>query len=96
MAHILVGCKTARSQGRYRWSHDEVHRALVEILEQERQKKRQTHMRPTPSIQLMGGGSSSKKTKKSILQLAQSWDMKVNLGRKINFPQVIQRALTPH
>ncbi|KAI2659831.1 Mannonate dehydratase [Labeo rohita] len=44
LAHILAGCKTALSQGRYRWRHDKVLSALADILEQERRKKHQTHV----------------------------------------------------
>ncbi|CAM4593803.1 unnamed protein product [Leuciscus chuanchicus] len=57
LAHILAGCKTALSQGRYRWRHEKVLRVLADILEQERQKK----------------------TKKSLLQAAQSWEMRMDL-----------------
>src|SRR4029434_5480082 len=76
MAHILAGCRTALSQGRYRWRHDKVLRALADILEQERRKKHQPQSRPTPSIQFIREGekpSSSKKTKKGLLQTAPSW-----------------------
>lgn len=39
MAHIPAGCKTALSQGTYRWRHNRVLGALTDILEQERCKK---------------------------------------------------------
>ena len=98
MAHILAGCKTALSQGRYRWRHDKVLSALADILEWERQKKRQTSTRPATSIQFIREGEkppAPKKTKKSLLQAAQSWEMKVDLGRKLVFPQVVQTPLRP-
>lgn len=41
MAPILSGCKTALTQGRYRWRHDKVLMTLANTLEQERSKKRQ-------------------------------------------------------
>lgn len=41
MAHILAGCKTALSQGRYRLRHDKV----LFALERERLKERQTNER---------------------------------------------------
>lgn len=98
MAHILAGCKTALSQGRYRWRHDKVLSALADILERERQKKRQTSIRPATSIQFIREGEkppAPKKTKKSLLQAAQSWEMRVDLGRKLVFPQVVQTQLRP-
>ena len=46
MAHILSGCKTALTQGRYRWRHDKVLAVLADILEQERRKKQPAKERP--------------------------------------------------
>ncbi len=91
MVHILAGCKIALSQRRYRWCHDKVLRALADILEQERQKKLQAHERPRPSIQFIREGekplSSTKRTTKGLLQTAQSWEMRVDLERKLHFPR---------
>lgn len=39
MAHILAGCKTTLSQGRYRWRHDKFLKTLADIMEQERWKR---------------------------------------------------------
>ncbi|KAL0199703.1 hypothetical protein M9458_002890, partial [Cirrhinus mrigala] len=78
----LAECKTALSQGRYRWHHDKVLSALADILEQERRKKHQTYVRTASYIQFIKEGDkppSSKKIKKSLLQAAQSWEMRVNL-----------------
>src|SRR4029434_2946241 len=61
-------------------------------------KKHQPQSRPTPSIQFIREGekpSSSKKTKKGLLQTAPSWEMRVDLGRKLHFPQVVQTSLRP-
>nr|XP_055036896.1 uncharacterized protein LOC129424307 [Misgurnus anguillicaudatus] len=49
MAHILSGCKTALTQGRYRWRHDKVLAVLADILEQERRKKQPAKVRPSLS-----------------------------------------------
>lgn len=40
LAHILSGCKTSLTQGRYRWCHDKVLLSLADTLERERYKKR--------------------------------------------------------
>ncbi|XP_057673103.1 uncharacterized protein LOC130904394 [Corythoichthys intestinalis] len=98
MAHILAGCKTALSQGRYRWRHDKVLQALADILEWERVKKRQTKARHMPAIHFIKEGDkppASRKIKKSLLQAAQSWEMRVDLGRKLFFPQVVHTLLRP-
>lgn len=97
MAHILAGFKTALSQGSYRWRCDKVHCALTDILEWERQKKDQTNVRPTPSMQFREGEKppAPKKTEKKLLHVAQSWEMRVDLGRRQLFPQVVQTSLGP-
>lgn len=87
MAHILAGCKTALSQGRYRWRHDKVLCALADILERERQKKRQTSASPRTCIQFIREGekpTAPKKIKKSLLQAAQSWEMEWGWTRERN------------
>lgn len=33
---------------------------------------------------------------KNLLQVAQSWEIRMDLGRKLHFPQVIQTSLKPH
>lgn len=98
LAYTMARCKTALSQGRHRWCHDDVLRALADILEQERQKKRQTHRKAAPSIQFIRERekpSSSKETKNGLLQAAQSWEMRLDLRRKLQFPQVVRTSLRP-
>lgn len=46
MAHILSGCKTALTQGRYRWRHDKMLAVLADILEPEGRKKQPAKRRP--------------------------------------------------
>ncbi|XP_068595260.1 retrovirus-related Pol polyprotein from type-1 retrotransposable element R2 [Brachionichthys hirsutus] len=98
MAHILAGCKTALSQGRYRWRHDKVLMALADVLERERRKKHQVHTQPLPPMQFIKEGEKPpppKKIKRCLLQTAPSWEMRVDLGRKLQFPQVVQTPLRP-
>lgn len=84
--------KTALSPGRYQWHRSKVLSALADILEQERCKKHQSPCETRCSIQFIKEGEkppASKKTKKGLLQTAPSWEMKVDLGRKLHFPQVV-------
>ncbi|XP_060080104.1 uncharacterized protein LOC132559494 [Ylistrum balloti] len=39
MSRILSACKTALTQGRYQWRHDQVLREMAEVLEVERKRK---------------------------------------------------------
>ena len=98
MAHILSGCKTALAQGRYRWRHDKVLMTLAKTLEQERRKKRQPHGKTTPTIKFVRAGQkppTTVTTRSNLLQKAQSWEMKVDLGGRLQFPQVVQTTLRP-
>lgn len=64
--------------GRYRWRHDKVLRAPADILEQERLKKSQSHLRTALFIQFIREWEKplfSNTTKKSLLQTAQWWKM---------------------
>ncbi|XP_026059304.1 uncharacterized protein LOC113043970 [Carassius auratus] len=70
MAHILAGCKTALSQGRYRWRHDK-------------------------AVTLWSWRGPQEEEKNSLLQAAQSCKMRVDLGKKLVFPQVVQTLLRP-
>ena len=100
MAHILSGCKTALTQGRYRWRHDKVLALLAEILEQERRKKYPAKTRALPStITFVKEGHRpvvQGQTKQNLLQSAPSWEMEVDLGRKLHFPEaVLSTTLRP-
>jgi len=97
MAHILSGCKKALTQGRYRWRHDRVLMTLANTLEQERKKKR-LPLRKTTSIQFVREGGkppTTVTTRTNLLQKAQSWEMKVDLGGRLQFPQFVQTTLRP-
>ncbi|KAL0148227.1 hypothetical protein M9458_056459 [Cirrhinus mrigala] len=98
MAHILSGCKTALAQGRYRWRHDKVLTILANTLEQERRKKHQPHGRAIPSIKFVRAGQkppTTVTTRTNLLQKAQSWEMKVDLRERLQFPPVVQTTLRP-
>ncbi|KAK0144581.1 hypothetical protein N1851_017034 [Merluccius polli] len=71
---------------------------LTNTLEQAIWKKHKTHRKPTPSINFMREGerpTTARTTRINLLQKAQVWDMKVDLGGRLHFPQVIQTALRP-
>ena len=70
---------------------------LANTLEQERTKKRQKHPKAA-SIQFVREGEKPPATvtaKPSLLQKAHSWEMKVDLGGRLKFPQFVQTSLRP-
>ncbi len=98
MAHILSGCKTALAQGRYRWRHDKVLTVLADILEQERTRKRQHKSKPLPGITFLKEGtkpSGPNKSRVNLLQSAQAWELRVDLKRRLQFPDVVHTTLRP-
>ncbi len=96
MAHILSGCKTVLAQGRYRWCHDKVLTVLADILEQERTRKWQHKSKPPPGITFVKEGTKppgSNKSRVSFLQSAQAWELRVDLKRRLQFPDVVHTTL---
>lgn len=41
LQHVLSGCKTALTQGQFKWRHDQVLKKLAEVLERNRQEATQ-------------------------------------------------------
>ncbi|KAL7850245.1 hypothetical protein SRHO_G00195940 [Serrasalmus rhombeus] len=96
LAHILSGCKTSLTQGRYRWHHDKVLLSLADTIERERVKKRPAHTTAQRAIKEgVRPAQTTKKKRTSILHTASSWEMRVDLGRRLQFPEVVQTSLRP-
>ncbi|KAJ8417897.1 hypothetical protein AAFF_G00227400 [Aldrovandia affinis] len=95
LRHILSGCKTALSQGRYRWRHDQVLKKLAETLEVCRQA---TNSGCSPAtkrhIQFVRQGGSAESTTSlrapaRLLSPGKEWSMRVDLGMQLQFPREI-------
>ncbi|XP_021365777.1 uncharacterized protein LOC110458420 [Mizuhopecten yessoensis] len=98
MGHILSACKTALTQGRYRWRHDQVLRELADVLEVERKKKRPPRKHKPSFIRFVKAGEKETKATSGntgILEGAEAWEMRVDLGKKLVFPDVVQTTLRP-
>ena len=94
MQHALSSCQTALSQGRYRWRRDIVPRELADILERERNTKKKA----CPAINFVKEGQTGRKTKvptTSIIDESDCWEMKVDLGKQLVFPNIIHTAQRP-
>ena len=96
MADILSGCKLALQQGRYRWRHDQVLRSIAEILEGERKKSKPTTRDRPRGIRFVRAGETARtSSERSSILDGSVWQMKVDLMRKLVFPDVIQTSLRP-
>ncbi|KAL0163026.1 hypothetical protein M9458_042422, partial [Cirrhinus mrigala] len=86
--------------GRYRWRHDKVLAVLADILEKERGKRRPAKVRPLLStIAFVKEGQRPivhSQARQNLLQSAQGWEMEVDLGRRLHFPEaVLSTTLRP-
>lgn len=91
--HILTGCPKALAEGRYRWRHDKVLTEIANWVEQQRIKanNKQTEQPKTIAF-LREGGKAPKintatRSAPCILQRASDWEMRVDLKKKLVFPQ---------
>lgn len=62
-------------------------------LDQERREKCQTHGNQHHQVHEGGGKVITARTRNNLLQKAQSWDIKVDLGERLQLPKVIQTTL---
>ena len=100
MAHILSSCTVSLSQGRYRWRHDTVLRQLSHYLEKERSKVRKVDKNNLIYIQFVKGGegdvvTSVKQKRGSLFDQSETWEMRVDLDKRLVFPEVVQTTLRP-
>ena len=99
LAHILTGCKTSLSQGRYTWRHDKVLLALAHMIEQVRTKNTQARGNPGRWIEFVPQGSkpasAKARSKPHLLQKAQDWELRVDVGKRLKFPDIVTSTLRP-
>ncbi|XP_060082431.1 uncharacterized protein LOC132561748 [Ylistrum balloti] len=96
LAHILSGCRVALQQGWYRWRYDQVLAALADILEKERRQKRSLIEPHKPHIQFVRAGEKGPTAYRvNVLSQAPSWEMRVDLNKRLVFPDVVHTTLRP-
>ncbi|XP_062848878.1 ankyrin repeat domain-containing protein 26 isoform X2 [Trichomycterus rosablanca] len=98
LEHILSCCPKALGEGRYRWRHDQVLRALADTLSiaisncryQPPRKKLITFVRAGEQAQHQPGSSGG------LLTTARDWELQVDLGKQLKFPEhILATALRP-
>ena len=92
LEHILSSCKTALTQGRYRWRLDQVLKELAQCLEERMKKVKTTG--GTTFIQFVKPSREATKAEKQrelgLLASAGDWEMFVDLERQLRFPREIR------
>ena len=97
LKHILVGCKSSLTQGRYTWRHNQVLKCLAAELEKMRVT---TNAMPPnaqstfPRITTFVREGEKRRTKPSPqdsgpLNAARDWEMRVDLSQRLTFPPEI-------
>jgi len=91
LRHVLSGCPTSLSQGRYRWRHDQVLKDMAHILELERKKNRPPVMKGRQMIKFVKAGETKPTTKNAtgILQESRNWEMRADLKKRLQFPEEV-------
>ena len=101
LQHILSGCKTALSQGRYRWRHDLVLRKLAEVAESCRQEANSRPSAPArhPILFARAGEKINPPRQRhtaKLLSPGSDWSMRVDLGKQLQFPrEIVETSLRP-
>lgn len=97
LKHIMVGCKTSLTQGRYTWRHNQVLRCLAAELENKRATTNAAPLNAQTTIPrrttFMREGEKQW-TKPSLpdcgpLNAARDWEMRVDLNQRLTFPPEI-------
>ena len=91
--HILTGCKTALSQGRYTWRHNQV---LKEISDRIKEKASSSKVVPqkVKSVTFVKEGEKKPERdqnncNRSYLDTAQDWEVRVDLNGRLRIPTSI-------
>lgn len=92
--HILCSCPKALGQGRYRWRHDKVLQESAIWVDQTRLKANKlTKRNERGHITFLREGQlpvkQNTKEEPSILANAHDWELQVDIGKKLVFPQDI-------
>ena len=90
LEHVLSSCPKALGEGRYRWRHDQVLKAIARIVGEEIQRKNKST--PPSKINFVKAGEKVKPEARKtggILATARDWDLQVDLGKQLRFPETI-------
>ncbi|XP_026079824.1 uncharacterized protein LOC113057031 [Carassius auratus] len=89
LEHILSSCSRALGEGRYRWRHDQVLKALADSIYTAIQLSK-TQVAPKQTITFIRAGQKEQFHRPSstvgLLSTARDWQLQVDLGRQLKFP----------
>ncbi|XP_049336392.1 uncharacterized protein LOC125802421 [Astyanax mexicanus] len=91
LEHLLSGCPKALADGRYRWRHDQVLKAVAESVASAISSSKNHHA-PKKAIYFVKAGEKPRTNKHAtagLLHTASDWQLQVDLGKQMRFPQQI-------
>lgn len=87
MEHLLSSCPKALGDGRYRWRHDQVLRAVAESLATAINTIKGHHKPKTIMFHRAGEKPNIQpRAKSGLLTSATDWELDVDLGKQLKFP----------
>lgn len=92
LEHILSSCQESLTEGRFRWRHDQVLAQLNDGLEKERKPNgTKAQDKGHRFIGFLRPGEKAGKEDRcsGILGTAKDWEMRLDLGRQLKFPEEI-------
>ncbi|XP_049324773.1 uncharacterized protein LOC125789951 [Astyanax mexicanus] len=90
LEHILSSCPAALSGGRYRWRHDQVLRVVAETTSTAVANNKHIHSQRSVSFVKAGEKPRAQQTSPaSLISSASDWEMRVDLGRQLKFPEYV-------
>lgn len=91
LEHILSSCPKALGDGRYRWRHDQVLKAVAESIKSavDQCKRSQPSKRCILFVKAGEKLSSRPKLRSGLLGTANDWQLSVDLGKQLRFPRDI-------
>jgi len=83
-------CRTALTDGKYRWRHDKILSVIAASLDAARKKKLPVQTKPKLINFVKEGGSvTSSRRSTGLLTTARDWDILVDLKKQLKFPAEI-------
>uniref|UniRef100_A0A673L1F3 Junctional adhesion molecule 2b n=1 Tax=Sinocyclocheilus rhinocerous TaxID=307959 RepID=A0A673L1F3_9TELE len=98
LEHLLSSCPKALADGRYRWRHDQVLKAIAESLASAISTSKYHHA-PKKAVHFIKAGEKHRvrpQLTTGLLHKASDWQLQVDLGKQLRFPQhIVTTSLRP-
>nr|AAN12398.1 polyprotein [Tetraodon nigroviridis] len=98
LEHILSSCPKALGEGRYRWRHDQVLKAIAESISSAMEYSKRLPL-PGRGVRFVRAGEQpppQPRAQPGLLATARDWQLRVDLGKQLKFPEnIVETNLRP-